>query len=501
MKLLPQSLVGRTVLVLLLGITASHLISLSIYSGDRRSALNAVGSQQFAERIAATTRFLEDIPQNKRSRAARSFWGPAFRVTWTPSSPLPANGGGWRAGLLRSALESFFEDLPPAGVRIRYGQVAPPAGGRSRRSDDDDEREDDETPLGEAQEHLREMMGRLSRGGMRHHMGRPPWQAPPWEAFYGDEVVQVSLALTDGSWLNFAAPAGRLRPFLWSRVFLSIVLMTVAVVVLSVWATRRATRPMARFAAAADRLGRDMEAPALDEDGPREVRHVARAFNTMQRRVKTFVRDRTQMLAAISHDLRTPITRLRLRAEFIEDAELQKKMLGDLEQMETMIASTLAFARDDAADEPRKPFDLAVLLQGLCDDATDSGHATAYDGPDRLTFTGRPIGLNRVFSNLIDNTVGYGANVRINLAADAENGERGQITVTVADDGPGIPEDQQEQVFAPFHRVDHSRSRETGGVGLGLSVVRSIVRAHGGEVTLTNRAEGGLLVMVILPCD
>ncbi|MBT7941715.1 MAG: HAMP domain-containing protein, partial [Alphaproteobacteria bacterium] len=202
---------------------------------------------------------------------------------------------------------------------------------------------------------MREMMGRLHRGRMGRHLEGPAWQAPPWEAFYGEEVIQVSLALSDRSWLNFAAPAGRLRPFLWSRVFLSIILMTVVVVVLSVWATRRATRPLARFADAAERLGLDVNAPPVDEDGPREVRHVAAAFNTMQNRIRTFVRDRTQMLAAISHDLRTPITRLRLRAEFIEDADLQKKMFDDLEQMEVMIASTLAFARDDAGDEAKKP--------------------------------------------------------------------------------------------------------------------------------------------------
>jgi len=333
-------------------------------------------------------------------------------------------------------------------------------------------------------------------------MGGAPWARSPrhqsriQELWRGGEILEVSVQLTDASWLNFASPAERWRSFWSSPVFLSIVLMTIAVLGLSVWAIKSATRPLGTIAAAANRLGLDMEAPALTEDGPREVRHVARAFNTMQSRIKTFVHDRTQMLAAISHDLRTPITRLRLRAEFIEDAELQQKMLNDLEQMEAMIASTLAFARNDAEDEPRKPFDLAVLLRGIYDDASDTGQDIAYDGPDRLTYSGRPMALTRVFSNLIDNAIGYGGNARINLAEDT-----GQITVTVTDDGPGIPDGQLEQVFAPFHRLEHSRSRETGGVGLGLSVVRTIIRAHGGEVTLVNRAEGGLSVTVVLPLN
>lgn len=492
MKLLPQTLVGRTVLVLLAGLTVSHLISVGIYSGDRRTALTTVGGKQIAERIAAATQFVEGLRPPARARAVQSFWGPGFSVTWTQNSTIAEGPDDWRTRLVRSALGFYLDDVSPERVRLRY---APPPADREQGPEAETRRGQGGSgqPWMGKESQMREMM--------RGMMGAPPavtarQRSRMMELWRGGEILEVSVKLSDASWLNFASPAKRWRSFWSSPVFLSIVLMTVAVLGLSVWAIRSATRPLGAIAAAADRLGMDMDAPALDEGGPREVRHVARAFNTMQRRIQTFVRDRTQMLAAISHDLRTPITRLRLRAEFIEDADLQRKMLGDLEQMEAMIASTLAFAKDDAGDEPRQPFDLAVLLQGLCDDAADAGQAVAYDGPDRLTYRGRPIALNRVFGNLIDNAVSYGGNARVSL--DAEDG---RIVVTVADDGHGIPDDQLDQVFAPFHRVEHSRSRETGGVGLGLSVVRSIVRAHGGEVTLANRAEGGLLATVTLPRD
>jgi signal transduction histidine kinase len=313
-------------------------------------------------------------------------------------------------------------------------------------------------------------------------------------AWQSGRVLEASLQLADGSWLNFAVLTARPEPLWSSRLLLSNTVMAVAVIALSVWAVRRATKPLAAFSQAAERLGADVDAPPVAEDGPGEVSQLARAFNGMQRRLRAFVQDRTQMLAAISHDLRTPITRLRLRADFVEDEDQRRKMLADLEQMETMIAATLAFAREDANEEPRKPFDLAVLLQDLCDAVADGGGAAAYRGAPTVTYRGRPVALKRVFANLVDNAVKYGgaADVTLTLAED-------RVTVTVDDDGPGIPADRMEQVFAPFYRLESSRSRDTGGVGLGLASVRSIVRAHGGEVLLANREEGGLRVTVDLP--
>jgi signal transduction histidine kinase len=264
------------------------------------------------------------------------------------------------------------------------------------------------------------------------------------------------------------------------------------ILVFAWWAARRATKPLTRFAEAADRLGVDVAAPRLSVAGPPELRKAAHAFNRMQERIRRLVDDRTQMLAAIAHDLRTALTRLRLRAELIEDPEQQAKVVADLEGMTVMLDETLAFARDDATGEERVEVDLAALVQSLCADLADAGQPVRYAGPDRLRLACRPVALRRALANLIDNAVKYGEVAEVALAAlDHE------IELTVADRGPGIPPEQRERVFTPFFRLEPSRSRETGGAGLGLAVARTILHRHGGEITLDN--QGGLLVRVTLP--
>lgn len=226
-------------------------------------------------------------------------------------------------------------------------------------------------------------------------------------------------------------------------------------------------------------------------DDDREIRNLLTRYLT---RLGKFIDDRTRMIAAISHDLRTPITRMRLRAEFVEDPEQQAKMMSDLEEMEAMIASVLAFARDEAANEPRKVVDLVALVREICDAAAEAGRPVRFSAEGAVALSCRPMALRRAFANLIDNAVKYGGEARV--ALEAANGE---VAVRIDDQGPGIPEDERERVFAPFYRMERSRSRETGGVGLGLAAARSIVRAHGGDIALDNRAEGGLRVTVTLP--
>jgi signal transduction histidine kinase len=275
----------------------------------------------------------------------------------------------------------------------------------------------------------------------------------------------------------------------------STLVMVVAIIVFSWWASGWITEPLSNFARASEQLGMDVNAPPLDEDGADEVRAAAHAFNQMQMRIRTFIEDRLRMLAAISHDLRGPITRLRLRIEQIDiDPTAQEKMLGDLDEMAQMVDSSLAFARDEATDEARQPVDLAALLNTLCDDAIDAGRKAEFEWEGRLVYHGRPLAMKRLFANLIDNALRYGGDVTVSASNDQQS-----LRVFIDDCGPGIPGSESENVFRPFFRLEKSRNKRTGGIGLGLATARSIARAHGGDVVLENRPEGGLRATVTLP--
>lgn len=315
----------------------------------------------------------------------------------------------------------------------------------------------------------------------------------------GPGGFMASMRLADGAWVNVRVLLPPPQPWHSATFLVAFVLMTVAAALLILWAVKRLMRPVRLLAEAADRLGRDVNAPPLPERGPSEVAIAAHAFNQMAERIRRFVADRTQMLAAIGHDLRTPITRLRLRAEFMDDDEQRRKMLSDLDEMEQMITATLTFARDDAAAEPASPMDLAALCRTVADEAADArpelAEAIGYEGPERMTVRARPVALKRAVANLVANALAYGGAARLRL----ERPEGGAARLSVEDDGPGIDEADLETVFAPFRRLEASRNRETGGTGLGLTITRNILRAHGGDVVLRNRPGGGLTAVATLP--
>jgi len=308
------------------------------------------------------------------------------------------------------------------------------------------------------------------------------------------DAITVSVRLRDGGWVNIRT--ARLdEPPPWAGKTLQLLGLLLAVAIAAgLLLTRRMVRPMARLAEASRRLGLGQADAHLPEEGPREIRETIRAFNNMQERLQRHIRDRSRMLAAVSHDLRTPITTLRLRAEYIDDAEIRDKTLATLTEMEAILCAALAFARDEAADEASRATDLAALVQSLVDDYADLGGEVSYRGPDRSIVYCRPVALRRALSNLIDNALKYGGSARVQLIKQ----EHAHL-ILIDDDGPGIPEADLDLVFEPFRRLESSRSRETGGTGLGLAVARTIVHAHGGTVRLTNRPEGGLRAAVQLP--
>jgi signal transduction histidine kinase len=304
----------------------------------------------------------------------------------------------------------------------------------------------------------------------------------------------IRVELRDGSWVEIAADRGAFGGAWLVRFLLALLVLAGGVVLVAWWVARRATAPLAAFAGAATRLGLDVHAPPIAMEGPREIREASAAFNAMQARIQRFVDDRTRTLAAISHDLRTALTRLHLRTEYIADAHQRARAESDLDEMERMLEATLSYARDDVTREPRTPLDLARLLQTLVDDLADAGQPVEYEGPERHSMQGRPAALRRAFANLIDNAIRYGSSARVRLVPVGDD-----VIVEVIDRGPGIAPEFREEVFRPFYRLEGSRSRDTGGSGLGLSLARGVARAHGGDIELGDGEDGALVARVRLP--
>ena len=290
----------------------------------------------------------------------------------------------------------------------------------------------------------------------------------------------IEAALSDGQWLLFLSnldPPPAVDPVAteFSRASFAtwLVLSILLAILLSMLAARRLIKPLSELARAVEQLGGSGDAPPLPPRGPREVQGTMRAFNRMQERLRRFNEDRTRMIAAISHDLRTPLTRLRLRAELVEDQGQQReKMLAEPRHDggHDDPSPVLSFARDDTKHEPQSLVDLSALIEGICEDASDAGEPVTFLGPRGVTIFCRPTGMRRAISNLVDNAVKYGGNATVSLIPKA-----GRFVITVEDSGPGIPWGEREKVFEPFYRIEGSRNSDTGGVGLCLSVALSII--------------------------
>ena len=316
--------------------------------------------------------------------------------------------------------------------------------------------------------------------------------------FGGDRAPLVfddftaALEQSPGHWV-VVSPKPDPFPFVWQARIVAWLLVCLAVFGPAGYLfARRFVRPITAFAEAADRLGRDPRASLVPLDGPAEIGVAARAFNEMQARLKRYVEDRTTMIGAISHDLRTPLTRIRFKMEG-GPPELRRTVGSDIDQMEAMISAALAFVHDASQPYEREVLDLLSVLECVVDDAKSGGGDVVLAGGDPLAIDGDALALQRLFANLVDNAVKYGHEARVSLGADG-----GDAVVQVADAGLGLPEAELERVFEPFYRTEPSRNRDTGGIGLGLAVARSVARAHGGDVTLRSTASG-LVAEVRLP--
>jgi signal transduction histidine kinase len=442
-RLWPGSLAARTAFVLLLGLAIVQGAGLTIHALDRLDVQRLGQAREVAVRVVGLYRTMALTDAARRASVLAELHRAPELVAVLSASPPVVD----------------LPEMPPperALLRVNMNLV----------------------PLGGPQLRWREL---TIFGGHSWHQ------------------AVIGMQFPDGGWLDVTAELEPLRPWHSPTFLVAFVLMTVAAALLTLWAVRRLTAPVRTLAAAAEALGRDVNAAPLPENGPTEVAVAAVAFNTMAARIRRFVEDRTELLTAIGHDLRTPITRLKLRAEFVEDDEQRGKILADLEELEAMVSATLAFGRDARTTEPVTHLDLAELLRTILDEAGDANPEMLdklnYEGPSHVTVQARSLALKRVFVNLVANAVNYGGSATVRLL----NRDPRMVVIEVEDDGPGIPAGELDRVFEPFHRGEPSRNRETGGVGLGLPIARNIMRAHGGDVTLANRPTGGAKAMVTLP--
>lgn len=466
-RLHPDSIIGWTIVVLIAVLSVSQIVTIGIINSMRSDTLEVVEHFHFAERIADIVELIDAVPPQIRSELLAHMASDTLSVSWEREASVSAGSSeGWREVLFDDVVGAALWQEPKRQHRVALLPASEvifvPGSDGVRRSLD-----------------LSTGTGRIiERTLSRHRAGR---------------VLLTSISLSDGTWLNFQVPMADPPAAQGMASLLAIACSGLLILVLSVWAVRRLTRPLTVLAKAAEQLGEDVNAAPLPVSGSREMRQAARAFNTMQERIRRFVIDRIQLIAAISHDLRTPITRLRLRAEFADNEETRAKIRQDLAEMEAMIETTLSFAREEASPEPRTQVDLVSLVESVCEDLPNVTVRIGEGVPQRLPFECQPLAMRRCIGNLVGNAIKYGHRADLTLMAAPDS-----IRITVDDEGPGIAAEDRDRVFEPFLRLDASRNRETGGVGLGLTIARSVARAHGGDVELANRAQGGLRATLTL---
>jgi two-component system OmpR family sensor kinase len=303
----------------------------------------------------------------------------------------------------------------------------------------------------------------------------------------------VALRQADGRWRVARVPVEPFPTVLQQQIFLLLALGILVLLPVAFLFARALAAPIRRFSEAAQRLGGDTSAPPVVREGPPEMRQAVDSFNAMQARINRLLQERTQMIAAIAHDLRTPLTRLTFRLDGLP-SPLAEKVDSDIQEMKTMISAALDFIRDRSLGVHRQRLDVRLLVESVVDDLADIGHDVTVQPGTAITLEGDPVALRRAVVNLVENGLKYGERVRLRLRSTGDG-----CVLEIDDDGPGIPETMQQQVFEPFFRLEASRNRDTGGIGLGLATVRAIVLDHGGTVLLRNRKDGGLRAIVSLP--
>jgi signal transduction histidine kinase len=531
--LVPRTLFGQIALIIILGIAGSQLVSVVLSLREFQRGGNEFFASIHGDRIVSFTGLFESLrPQDRESIASALSRMPFLidvAVDRADVRPIAlAQEGGAEAVqadlsrrmgrrhevLVGAAVEAVTEEMIRKSDRSRFRRDLGPGpatgfGGTPMKFDREVRREPGSPP------ELIEGVRMKSEFGDRP---RPPPKgdvAPPGSNWWSSmtrprpsdldvtsrRVMKaesattplIQVRLTDGTWLRFQS----LMP---TRVFsispllmFNWTLLLIAALIVSVIAAQLVIRPLKRLSNAADTLARDLNAPPLADRGPAEVRAAAAAFNRMHERLATYLNSRTRMLMAMSHDLKTPLTRLRLRSELLDEGEVSERIKSDLAEMESLVMSTLEYMRGSENREPPAAVEARALVSAICHDHPIWADKVSVEEGASIVVKTRPALLRRALSNLIDNAVRYGECAEVSLSSSAS-----ELTIRVRDHGPGVPRQHMEDVFKPFFRVEDSRNRATGGTGLGLAIAKEIVEAQGGRILLANLADG-LEVKVILP--
>ncbi len=444
-RLFPDGLAGRIVLLLAITILVANLIALAVLNFQQQRFDRQASEDREIERIAALIPAMEAVDAQVRRVIARDASTRFARVRVDDAPLLTESAADSRSVYIALGL---METLEREDVSVAIIDRPIPAGAPDRR-------------------------------------GR----------FRTDRVIAITMPLSarngQAEWLNVVTSGASPRPGrVDGRPFLTVLALSLLCVLgVSIALARHLTKPLEHLSRAAEAAGRGDRSARVPEEGAREMRKAAQAFNAMQAEISQFDAQRMRMLAAVGHDLRTPMTSLRIRAEMIDDVEQRDAMVRTLEEMTVMADGLVSYAKEGQDSEKMEPIVLGPLLTRLCEDRGAKCNADLH-----VQVTGRRVGLGRAIGNLVDNAKRYGDEATVTLAQDKRH-----AIITIDDNGPGIARDRQDAMFQPFIRGDDSRSLETGGAGLGLSIARTIIIAHGGQVTLENRAEGGLRARVTLP--
>ncbi len=432
MKAIPRSLFGRLVLVMAVGLFVAQMISVTLHLAERQRTLARSASEEISQRVASVYRALDSQTSPQREQLA------LLLSSTNLAASIEAAGD---------------ERLSEGNESVAFMSI------------------------------LRQALGPNVKVDAR---------AMPQ---LGIVELDLRLKLSEGSWLHLKGGAPR-EVFSWpTHLFINLAVMICSLTGLSWFAVRAVTRPLGDLALAARNLGHNLNRPPLPETGPAEVAAAAKEFNAMQAMLRKSIDERARFLAAVSHDLKTPITRLRLRTAMLESSPLREKFERDLTEMEDMVGAALSFLRGEAIDEALRPVDITALVESVVDDFVEGGARLSIGSHPALRLVARPHALRRCLSNLIDNALKYGVD-EVSVAIEATPSG---ANISICDRGPGLLPNELANVFEPFYRVENSRNRETGGTGLGLAIARQIACAHGGDLTLNNRAEGGLQACIRLP--